>query len=332
MFVLGAQDPEMMLISDILARLRDLGLPVKFTWAFGARGNVSASEAYNASSTFCSKIEEENIYFVECCLTDEAVKEIITHPSPNFRFLDHHKKGDHGYGMEAKCFLPASSIGQVLEILQQVGLRYHSAGSYSLGEGVKVVLEQSGYYLEAGQMVNYHLGQSVVATHRIVTEQEVLFVAAADHCLAAAYHGKCPGVNPDELMGWRISTRAKFQNLSEDELLARVDRAREILRKAEATRKNHVDEGPDTEGKCPLCLGIVDLREGGGEIQELPEAAVREGLAFLSTTTDRGGRKKVVLQVATSEQIKWFLGEKNPMELKDCYGDPARGFAGGYIA
>ena len=36
--------------------------------------------------------------------------------------------------------------------------------------------------------------------------------AAADHCLGAAYQGLCPGVDPDELMQWRVESRAKFQD------------------------------------------------------------------------------------------------------------------------
>src|SRR5690606_4181877 len=33
-----------------------------------------------------------------------------------------------------------------------------------------------------------------------------VFAAAADHCLAAAYRGECPGIDPNALMRWRVET------------------------------------------------------------------------------------------------------------------------------
>jgi hypothetical protein len=67
-------------------------------------------------------------------------------------------------------------------------------------------------------------------------------------------------------------------------------------------------------------------------IPELPEAAVREGICFLSVVTDRDSRKKVVCQSGSPDQIRAFLDNWAPAHgLIDTYGDPARGFAGGYL-
>ena len=44
------------------------------------------------------------------------------------------------------------------------------------------------------------------------------------------------------------------------------------------------------------------------------------------------GRRKVVLQAATPEIIRAFLAGEIAPELVDRYGDPERGFAGGYQA
>src|SRR5690606_24913959 len=60
----------------------------------------------------------------------------------------------------------------------------------------------------------------------------LILAAAADHCLAAAYAGECPGVDPDALMVWRAETRAAFQGRSPDDILADVERARQALREA----------------------------------------------------------------------------------------------------
>lgn len=47
--------------------------------------------------------------------------------------------------------------------------------------------------------------------------------------------------------------------------------------------------------------------------------------------TDRDGREKVVLQAAGPELVAKFLAGLVIPDLTDMYGDPQRGFAGGYI-
>src|SRR5690606_37923801 len=64
-----------------------------------------------------------------------------------------------------------------------------------------------------------------VATYRIIPQRYV-FAAAADHCLAAAYRGECPGVDTDALMRWRVAVRAEHQGRPVDELLDDVEQAR----------------------------------------------------------------------------------------------------------
>mgnify|MGYP007024765203 FL=1 len=145
----------------------------------------------------------------------------------------------------------------------------------------------------------------------------LIYAAAADHCLAAAYRGQCPGVDPDALMHWRVETRAAFQGRSPEDILADVERARVALL-----------EAPTTE----IGGGVVrDLRSRG--VPELPEAAAREGVAYLATVTDRDGRWRVVLGGnASPDTVRAFMSEWAPARgLVDVYGDPARGFAGGYL-
>ena len=77
---------------------------------------------------------------------------------------------------------------------------------------------------------------------------------------------------------------------------------------------------------CP----VADLR--GEFIPELPEAAAREGIPFLATPRDRDGREKVVLMSAPPDLVRQFLNGDLVPGLVDLYGDPARGFAGGYGA
>src|SRR5690606_34614139 len=153
--------------------------------------------------------------------------------------------------------------------------------------------------------------------YRIIPQRYV-FAAAADHCLAAAYRGECPGVDPDALMRWRVETRAAYQGRPVAELLEDVEQSRARLRAAPVVALGER-------------LTARDLR--GEHVPELPEAAVREGLAYLATVTDRDGRRKIVLGAADEETVRAFMEKWAPREgLADLYGDPARGFAGGYIA
>lgn len=197
----------------------------------------------------------------------------------------------------------------------------------------------------------------------------LIYAAAADHCPAAAYRDECPGVDPDALMRWRVETRATFQGRPTEDILADVERAREALR--EAPRINlGLDTGaevrdmrdaytvhtvlvePFAEGATVDFSGVGDSTfitfgtraegiwdEGGHHttvrrgVPELPEAAAREGVAYLATATDRDGREKVVLGGHTTPETvqefmdTWALAQG----LVDIYGNPTRGFAGGYL-
>lgn len=274
-FVLGANDPEMQLIENLL---RERGEEVAYAMVDGKR--VHPGNAYSADFLPISHYPQNEMIFVECECWQLRL-------APH---IDHHRPGDPGYGKPASEFLSASSVGQVYARLN-AGLPYVLGG-----DGQWYIDNGSGY-------------------PEWLVPREVVLAAAADHCLGAAYRGECPGVKPDELMRWRIATRAKFQNLSENELLARVEAARQKIRQFVA----------ETSSVAAVAV-IFDAR--GEVIPELPEAAVREGVAYIATVKDRGGREKVVLGSASPEQVQYFLDHYPAVEK---YGDPARGLAGGYV-
>lgn len=148
-------------------------------------------------------------------------------------------------------------------------------------------------------------------------------VAAADHCLRSAYQGECPGVDPEELMEWRIRSRAEFQGRDPEVLMADVNRSRTelFIRVAET----------DPDDCRRIDLGgeyVADCRDE--HLPELPEASAREGIGFIATPTSPDGRKKVVC-FGTEAQVRAFLEEWAPAHgLDGLYGDPTRGFAGGH--
>lgn len=333
--VLGADSDSEMI--QIERRLRAAGEIVAYATIQGSR--VHPGNAYRATGwTFFpwSPIVGEaffddggQIVFVEC---------FVAGSGPAFErptIIDHHRPGDPGYGRPPEEYWEASSLGQVCALL-----------------GVQPIKRE-------------------------------LLIAAADHCLEAAYRGRCPGVDPDELMRWRAESRAAFQKRPVEDVLADVEAARKRLRDAPTLpRHRHgypipwvarcqvrrrvyaavhggehdpegsiVFDGPPVEytgglgafdeGDChPSRWWEIDgadprphhfLRDLRGQhVPELPEAAAREGIPFLATVQDKDGRVKTVLQAAPPELVRRFMAGELVTGLKEVYGDPARGFAGGY--
>lgn len=352
-WLLGAPDPEMELIERLLR-----GCGESIIYAADESGHrVHPGNAYRCPIPVIP--EGMTAYAVEC----------IDKLPVGWRRVDHHRPGDLGYGKPPKDFMTASSIGQVIDELARLGVaaRIDETGAHPVipradmgypiwGEkpGVRHVRhapDGGGFawhewcYVahlpprpprdaEEAARIAQHPSVCVcrgctggLYAFRISTE--MLLAAAADHCLAAAYRGECPGVDPDDLMQWRAETRAAHQGRSVDDLLDDVERAREALREAP-----RIDLGAG-----PVC----DMRDASDEsghhtfirrgVPELPEAAAYERVAYLATTTDRDGRKKIVLGGHTTpETVRTFMGQWAPAQgLVDVYGDPARGFAGGYL-
>lgn len=167
-------------------------------------------------------------------------------------------------------------------------------------------------YLEAsslGQLLQL-LGLDADRRQRII--------AAADHCLFAAYAGRCPGVDPDDLLEFRLESRAAFQKRSVEELKLAVASTIEALKTA-----NRVELSPG--------IIVADMRRDV-PYDELPEAAARAGVGYLSgPLVGPDGRKKYTVS-GPPEAVRGFMETWAPAQgLLEVYGDPARGFAGGYL-
>lgn len=235
---------------------------------------VRPHEAYVSGVYSVPSIPEgiEELWLIEC--------QPDVPPGLRTVVVDHHRPGDPGYGMPPEKFLEASSVGQVFRHLTDPGSLFrHRAGGWFLGD--------------------------------VQVPEEIILCAAADHCLAAAYHGECPGVEPDALMEWRASTRAAFQRRPVEAVLADIRAALERLKSAPRLSIGGVE--------------VADLREAGA-IPELPEAAARAGMPFLACLVEKNQRK-LVLQSAPPQAIKAWMEEQHSSG-RSPYGDPARGFAG----
>lgn len=166
------------------------------------------------------------------------------------------------------------------------------------------------------------LGQTIAVIDRLqpggmtVTPQ-LRMIAAADHCLGAAYRGLCPGVDPAALLDWHIAARAAFE------------------KRPPAALRRDIETGFAAIHRAPrLALGngmeAVDLR--GRHIAELPIVAAHEDCCCISAVKARDGRVKIGCLVGSPAQVEAFMQLWAPAhQLVDIYGDPARGFAGAYV-
>ena len=312
LWVLGASDPEMTMIEVLLA---DGGR--KYCHASIGEARVRPGTAYRADPV------EGATHWVECA-------PVGGHP-PGAVVIDHHRAGDPGFGRPPAEFMTASSLGQVLGVLGEERIAVNC--SSVSGEGVYLILPGELGDDESDWPV-WCLGTGFVPT-------ELILAAAADHCLGAAYRGECPGVDPDALMLWRAESRSRFQGRPVEEVLADVAATSQALLDAPRVALMSLGDMPHTEDhdwSSSVCDGcsqdpvlVADMRREP-PWPELPEAGTRLGVGYISgPLVGPDGRQKFTCS-GSAEQVEAFLECWGPRHgLVDMYGDPARGFAGGYL-
>jgi hypothetical protein len=155
---------------------------------------------------------------------------------------------------------------------------------------------------------------------------ELRLVAAGDHSPAGAYLGQCPEVDPAEFAAWRIAGKVAFYVTNPATAgKADADKIRATIETAKAVLSNAL-----------LVDGVRDLRVVG-HVEELPEAALSTGQAYMASLpdTDRErkptGNTKIVLGGhATPENVRSFMAWASTLanRVGEPYGNPDRGFAG----
>ena len=145
---------------------------------------------------------------------------------------------------------------------------------------------------------------------------ERYLVAASDHCPSHAFQGRCPGIDIAELKAMRARNSAAFCNMSVEEWMATVDAAIEQLRALPVAYAGG--------GEYRVSTVDVPLLNHAQLIAGIPVQYVMSGNA-------RDPRCKVGLLGGEPEMITAWMAEKSAGELVDVYGDPQRGYAGGYI-
>lgn len=64
----------------------------------------------------------------------------------------------------------------------------------------------------------------------IAQTEPLSIIAASDHCLNHDYQGHCPGVDAVDVRHSRITSRARFQRISQDQMINKINAAIEVLR------------------------------------------------------------------------------------------------------
>lgn len=314
-FILGAADPEMQAIEGLL-----IAEGIAFGYAALDGIRVNPGNAYKATGIVIEPAimpDEPSLVLVECggpIFEGRTVSQ-----------CDHHRIGDPGYGRPPAEFWVASSLGQVTALVAQLQgwPLYGPDGGYghrpTHDESTQGFASPAFHPDEEGGFPWGFAIRDAGGTWRFDQDGKLanpLVTAAADHCLAAAYKWGCPGVNPKYLMEWRADSRAKFQGRSFEAVMEDIHAATDALEDAPK-----IDLGG---------VQVADLRQVG-TVPEVPEASARLGMPFIARLKERDGRNKVVLQSAPPEAIVAFLAGAIT-GLSGYYGDPARGFAGGYEA
>ena len=161
---------------------------------------------------------------------------------------------------------------------------------------------------------DYLLGSSLgqlLALLGLEPTAEQRIIAAADHCLKHAYDGECPGVDIDQLAQWRVYTRARARNISESELVVQIGAAEKALQAAPRIK-----------------LADIDVAWFEQTTPELSEASARIGMPYAYAWAEPDGTLKAGIKSAPAIAVKTWM---DTCGLKGVYGDPQRGFAGGYF-
>ena len=324
-FILGARDPEM---EQIARLLRYQWIRPAYAGRIPANGEADFSPAgvYQANALF-----DENGRQVK--MSPEEMKAIIEGAflvECNFPGIepkgrcDHHRPGDPGFGLPPEQFWQASSLGQVATLLH-----FELPVDGRCGGCQRELAIESENWLAADLLI----AESCCDGKKYLAPS-FAYAAAADHCPAAAYAGRCPGIDPEKLHEYRIKELARPSAAS----------GREGYRPIEAVRQSLESAISAVQSAPRVQIGgteVADLR--GGYIADLPDAAMTCGVAYLAggVSLRAGEAAKLVLGGAGeetlpgSEPVAAFLAAAasgeiagTPVVAESAYGDPVRGFAG----
>jgi hypothetical protein len=169
-----------------------------------------------------------------------------------------------------------------------------------------------GYEVEPERfMEGSSLGQVLRLLEREPTETQRL-LAASDHCLTAAYQGRCPGVDPHELLFLRASWKAKVMGRTLSDVVEG------ILDAAKRVRAHNDSE-----------LGESRFLDPTEIPPDLAEGAAYAGIPVRYRELLDEGVLKEMFKGGTPDAVERFMAEHESAG-RQVYGNPYRGYAGTY--
>lgn len=187
----------------------------------------------------------------------------------------------------------------VLGLVPDARIDHHHEGDPGFGKPPSEYLQGSSL----GQFLAY-IGVEPTQQQRVI--------AAADHCLMSAYQGCCPGISPEELAAFRLESRSRARGLTPEELTRQIDEATSLLQSAER-----------------ITLAGEQVAFIMEPPNEVGEASARLGVPYVYVRRQDAQQFKAGIRSAPHHLVQAWLSDCG---LARCYGDPARGFAGGYFA
>lgn len=184
--------------------------------------------------------------------------------------------------------------------LAQVHVDHHNPGDVGYPMPPQRYLEGSSL----GQVLRL-FEREADATQRLL--------AAADHCLTAAYRGECPGVDPHELLFLRASWRARVTGRTLGDVIEG------ILRAAGLVERNFDPASGESIFTDPTTVP-----------PDLAEAAAYAGRAIRYRELHPTGEVKEMLKGGTPAHIERFMAGHRDRG-HEVYGNPHRGYAGAYV-
>jgi len=294
-FVLGAHDPEMKKIEDLLILL---GYPFSYALQGVERSNVS-----NAYKSTHFDFFESSIIYIECNAVHKSNIEIL---------IDHHNPGDYGYDLDYNQFVEASSVGQFFRYILLNDYDYVTTILNLKTKPIKSEINEHMYYEENdGWYLDTEKGSARIP-------DDVVLLSGIDHCLIDAYKGKCKGINTNNLFNVRVKQISEDLNVPEKELW---DIANKYENKIRYFGKI-LDFTDLNMGNTIYSPKYLILRE----------LSISKNVPIALKITYDGLEKIMFLSLEKNEveellKVKEFKGIK----LHDMFGVPNRGYAGGFI-
>jgi len=295
-FLLGAKDPEMIGIEEILTELN-----LEFEYATVSGVQCNPTNAYQADNILP---KGKNYVFIEC---RHIVKSGIS--------IDHHNENDYGYSLNYSKFLDASSIGQLFKFLVKNNI---AEAKENLALSITYEIdsaEDDFYFLDNQWLLN-------IDNYAIIIPEHIVTMSAIDHCLSDAYKGLCLGVNSKNIFREQVNGIGKKFNLDKKSLSYKIKQYNYYLKN---NNTSNIIDLTDINLGIGYSLDYLLLRE--------LSLYSNKSIAIKTKNDKFEENYKLMLIGLSYIQVSNFLKESKyeSFNLSNVFGVPARGYAGGII-